>query len=67
MLGAPEVTSIVDPSGAGWSGASRLFDRFSATGPSGMILLCRPAGSGNTVLLRSWVDAAGLEDRVGRG
>ena len=55
------------PVGGGLVRRQSLFDRFSATGPSGMILLCRPAGSGNTVLLRSWVDAAGLEDRVGRG
>ena len=41
--------------GGGLVRRQSLFDRFSATGPSGMILLCRPAGSGNTVLLRSWV------------
>ena len=30
-----------------------------------MVLVCAPAGSGKTVLLRSWIEAAGLEDRVG--
>ena len=27
--------------------------------------MCAPAGSGKTVLLRSWIEAAGLQDRVG--
>ena len=30
-----------------------------------MVLVCAPAGSGKTVLLRSWIGAAGLEDQVG--
>src|SRR4051794_36138953 len=41
-----------------------LFERLSAAGPGDVILLCAPAGSGKTVLLRSWVEAAGLADRV---
>ncbi len=28
-------------------------------------MVCAPAGSGKTMLLRSWIDAAGLRDRVG--
>ena len=30
-----------------------------------MVLVCAPAGSGKTVLLRSWIEAAGWRDRVG--
>ena len=41
-----------------------LFDRLSAAGPGEVILVCAPAGSGKTVLLRSWVESAGLADRV---
>ena len=29
------------------------------------MLVCAPAGSGKTVLLRSWIEAAGLEDQAG--
>jgi LuxR family maltose regulon positive regulatory protein len=29
------------------------------------VLVCAPAGSGKTVLLRSWIEATGLEDHVG--
>src|SRR5579863_6353797 len=39
-----------------------LFDRLSET--SGVALVCAPAGSGKTVLLHSWVQAAGLQDRL---
>jgi LuxR family transcriptional regulator, maltose regulon positive regulatory protein len=42
-----------------------LFDRLSAPEGGGVVLVCAPAGSGKTVLLRSWIDAAGLEDQVG--
>ena len=41
-----------------------LFHRFSAR-PDRVVLVCAPAGSGKTMLLRSWVEAAGLQDRVG--
>ena len=41
-----------------------LFDRLSAGGPGGVTLVSAPAGSGKTVLLRSWVEDAGLSDRV---
>jgi LuxR family maltose regulon positive regulatory protein len=30
-----------------------------------VVLVCAPAGSGKTVLLRSWIEAARLEDQVG--
>jgi LuxR family transcriptional regulator, maltose regulon positive regulatory protein len=39
-----------------------LFGALSAQGPAGVLLLCAPAGSGKTVLLRSW--AEGLGGRV---
>ena len=41
-----------------------LFERLSAARPGGVVLVCAPAGSGKSVLLRSWVDAAGLGERV---
>ena len=41
-----------------------LFDRLSAAGPGHVILVCGPAGSGKTMLLRSWVAAEGPPDRV---
>ena len=41
-----------------------LFERLSAP-EGGVVLLCAPAGSGKTMLLRSWIDAAGLHDRAG--
>ena len=41
-----------------------LFDRLSAAGEGGVTLVSAPAGSGKTTLLRSWVDDAGLGDRV---
>ncbi|MBV9415607.1 MAG: AAA family ATPase, partial [Solirubrobacterales bacterium] len=42
-----------------------LFDRLSTPEGGGVLLVCAPAGSGKTVLLRSWIEAAGLEDQVG--
>src|SRR6516165_10157382 len=41
-----------------------LFERLSATPSGGVALVCAPAGSGKTALLRSWIDAAGLRDQV---
>jgi LuxR family maltose regulon positive regulatory protein len=41
-----------------------LFERLSAARPGGVVLVCAPAGSGKSVLLRSWVDAEGLAERV---
>ena len=40
-----------------------LFERLSAA--SGVVLVCAPAGSGKTMLLRSWIQASGRPDRVG--
>lgn len=42
-----------------------LFDRLSAPEAGRVVLVCASAGSGKTVLLRSWVRAAGLQERVG--
>ncbi len=43
---------------------SAVFDRLSGAGPGGVVLVCAPAGSGKTVLVRSWTEAVGLQDRV---
>jgi LuxR family maltose regulon positive regulatory protein len=42
----------------------RLLDRLSAVGPGEVILMCAPAGSGKTVLLRSWIESAGTADGI---
>jgi LuxR family transcriptional regulator, maltose regulon positive regulatory protein len=42
-----------------------LHERLSASEGGGVVLVCAPAGSGKTVLLRSWIEAAGLDDQVG--
>jgi LuxR family maltose regulon positive regulatory protein len=36
-----------------------LLDLLSDSGPGGVVVVCAPAGSGKTALLRSWVDAGG--------
>ena len=41
-----------------------LFGSLSSSGDSGVTLLSAPPGSGKTVLLRSWIEDAGLHDRV---
>ncbi len=41
-----------------------LFGLLSDGGSRGVTLLSAPAGGGKTILLRSWVEAAGLRDRV---
>ena len=41
-----------------------LFDRLSGGAVGGVTLISAPAGSGKTVLLRSWIDDAGLRERV---
>ena len=42
-----------------------LFERLSAAERGGGVtLVSAPAGSGKTVLLRSWLDEAGLHDRA---
>jgi len=55
MVGAPGPSVVVRP---------ELFGLLSADGGRGVTLLSAPAGSGKTVLLRSWIDNAGLRDRV---
>ena len=50
--------------GAGLVRRKAPLDRLSATSPGGVILVCAAAGSGKTVLVRSWIGAAGLEDRI---
>ena len=41
-----------------------LFERLSAVGAGEVILVCAPAGSGKTVLLRSWLASEALVARV---
>jgi LuxR family maltose regulon positive regulatory protein len=41
-----------------------LFDRLSAAGPGEVMLVCGPAGSGKTVLVRSWAEREGPAGRV---
>jgi LuxR family maltose regulon positive regulatory protein len=41
-----------------------LFEQLSATPAGGVALVTGPAGSGKTVLVRSWLEAAGLADRA---
>jgi LuxR family maltose regulon positive regulatory protein len=41
-----------------------LFERLSAVGPGAVIVVSAPAGSGKTMLLRSWVESAQPVDRV---
>jgi LuxR family maltose regulon positive regulatory protein len=43
---------------------TRLFRVLSGTRPGAVSLVCAPAGSGKTVLLRSWVEAEGLSQQV---
>jgi LuxR family transcriptional regulator, maltose regulon positive regulatory protein len=43
---------------------SALFDRLSAVRPGNVALVCAPAGSGKSVLVRSWAQAEGLRDRL---
>jgi LuxR family maltose regulon positive regulatory protein len=41
-----------------------LFELLSADDSRGVTVLSAPAGSGKTILLRSWIEEAGLRDRV---
>jgi LuxR family transcriptional regulator, maltose regulon positive regulatory protein len=53
------------PAGRGLVQRGTLLERLSTpAGTGGVVLVCAPAGSGKTVLLRSWV-AAQFQDRVG--
>ena len=42
-----------------------VFKRLSGADGGGVVLVCAPAGSGKTVLLRSWIESEGLGDQVG--
>jgi LuxR family transcriptional regulator, maltose regulon positive regulatory protein len=44
---------------------SMLFERLSAASAGGVVLVSAPAGSGKSVLVRTWAQAVGLEDRLG--
>jgi LuxR family transcriptional regulator, maltose regulon positive regulatory protein len=41
-----------------------LLERLSASGKGGVTLVSAPAGSGKTIVLRSWLDHAGVGDRA---
>src|SRR6476469_2271402 len=41
-----------------------LFEVLSGAGPGAVVLLCAPAGSGKTVLLRSWAGSEPVPGRV---
>jgi LuxR family maltose regulon positive regulatory protein len=41
-----------------------LFGLLSEAGPAGVTLIAAPAGSGKSVLLRSWIEHAGLSERT---
>lgn len=55
MVGAPGPSVVARP---------ELFGLLSADGGGGVTLLAAPAGSGKTVLLRSWIENASLRDTV---
>lgn len=61
MLGAAAVEPAVLP---GVIARASLFARLSAGAERGVTLISAPAGSGKTVLLRSWIAAATLRDRT---
>src|SRR5258705_8648051 len=56
--------TVARKSGPSMVARRALFDVLSANGPSGVTRVSAPAGSGKTVLLRSWLDEAGLRDRA---
>ena len=65
----PEITDRRVGTGRGSSrrgvvGRQALFRRLSATAAGGVALVCAPAGSGKSVLLRSWAESDELRDRV---
>jgi LuxR family maltose regulon positive regulatory protein len=41
-----------------------LFERLSVAQPGGVVVVQAPAGSGKTMLLRSWIEEEGLHSRV---
>jgi LuxR family maltose regulon positive regulatory protein len=52
------------PAGRGLVRRRALFERLSSAEPGGVVVVHAAAGSGKTVLLRSWIEAEGLERRV---
>jgi LuxR family maltose regulon positive regulatory protein len=63
-LRPPTATASSLPAGHRLVPRGALFGPLSAAGPGSVLLVCAPAGSGKTELLRSWVDAEGLGERV---
>jgi LuxR family maltose regulon positive regulatory protein len=61
-MAAPERMTPVRPPSL--VARTALFERLSAGCQTGVTLVSAPAGSGKTVLLRSWVDAAGFGERT---
>jgi ATP/maltotriose-dependent transcriptional regulator MalT len=61
--GEPAARSGVADAGAGLIARCGLFERLGRAGR--VTLVSAPAGSGKTVLLRSWIGAAGLAGRAG--
>lgn len=55
-----------DPLAAGHGLVQReaLFERLSAASLGGVVLVCAPAGSGKSVLVRSWAESRGWRDRT---
>ncbi len=60
--GIPEPFPI--SSGAGLIGRRLLLRRLAAVPPSGVVLVCAPAGSGKSLLVQSWAESEGLGARV---
>src|SRR5215831_18244175 len=62
MGSAPEAHGVAGglagPGAGGIVARPRLFERLAA--PARVSVVCAPAGSGKTVLLRSWISDAGL-------
>ena len=61
-MAAPERTVSVRPPSL--VARPALFKRLSAGYARGVTLISAPAGSGKTVLLRSWIEAVGLAERI---
>ena len=61
-MGVPEETVGVRAPGV--VARRALYERLSAGVPAGVTLVSAPPGSGKTVLLRSWIDEAGLRERT---
>ena len=61
-MGAPEETVSVHAPGV--VARRALYERLSAGVNAGVTLVSAPPGSGKTVLIRSWIDEAGLRART---